>query len=111
MLGLGLETACAYPYACFPRSKTGVTLLMATMARPRLVLLDEHTSALDPKTALEVIRLTKTLIENEGITTLMVTHNLEQALNIGNRTIMMHEGKIILDLKGKNRRDTTVSGL
>ncbi|NLY39220.1 MAG: ATP-binding cassette domain-containing protein [Firmicutes bacterium] len=112
LLGLGLEDRLRLPVRLLSGGqRQALTLLMATMARPRLMLLDEHTSALDPKTALEVMRLTKVLIEDEGITTLMVTHNLEQALNIGNRTIMMHEGRIILDLKGKSRRDTSVSGL
>ena len=84
---------------------------MATMVKPRLILLDEHTSALDPKTAQEVLKLTGTLVAAEGITTLMVTHNLEQALSMGNRTIMMHEGRIILDFKGKEREEMTVERL
>jgi len=112
LLGLGLENRITLPVCLLSGGqRQALTLLMATMVRPRLILLDEHTSALDPKTAQEVLNLTKKLIEEEGITTLMVTHNLEQALKMGNRTIMMHEGKIILDLKGQKRKETTVTGL
>ena len=68
---------------------------MTTLKKPKLALLDEHTASLDPKTANTVLDLTQQLIENQGITTLMVTHNMEQALRMGHRTIMMHEGKII----------------
>jgi putative ABC transport system ATP-binding protein len=88
-----------------------MTLLMTTLVQPRLVLLDEHTASLDPKTALKVLELTRTLIEENGITSLMVTHNMEQALRVGSRTIMMHEGKIILDIKGEQREKMTVPRL
>ncbi|HOL17794.1 MAG TPA: ATP-binding cassette domain-containing protein [Bacillota bacterium] len=112
LLGLGLEDRLKLPVCLLSGGqRQALTLLMATMVKPRLILLDEHTSALDPKTAQEVLKLTGTLVAAEGITTLMVTHNLEQALSMGNRTIMMHEGRIILDLSGKKRQETTVSGL
>ena len=81
-----------------------MTLLMTTLIQPRLVLLDEHTASLDPKTALKVLELTRRLVEENNLTSLMVTHNMEQALRVGNRTIMMHEGKVILDIKGKQRK-------
>lgn len=88
--------------------RQALSLLMTTLIRPELALLDEHTASLDPKTGLRVLQLTRTLIEEEKITTLMVTHNMEQALSMGGRTVMMHEGKIILDIKGEQRRDLTV---
>ena len=86
-------------------------MLMTTLKEPKLALLDEHTASLDPKTANTVLELTEKLIENQGITTLMVTHNMEQALKMGHRTIMMHEGKIILDVSGPYRKNLTVSDL
>ncbi len=112
LLGLGLEERLKLPVCLLSGGqRQALTLLMATMIKPRLILLDEHTSALDPKTAQEVLKLTDKLVAAKGITTLMVTHNLEQALSMGNRTIMMHEGRIILDLSGKKRQETTVAGL
>ena len=84
---------------------------MATMTKPSLLLLDEHTAALDPKTAQQVVALTERIVREYGLTTLMVTHNLEQALRLGDRTIMMHEGKIVLDLSGQVRQTMTVADL
>lgn len=91
--------------------RQALSLLMATLLKPKLALLDEHTASLDPKTGARVLELTKTLIEGESITTLMVTHNMEHALHMGNRTIMMHEGLIILDIKGFERKNMTVPKL
>lgn len=91
--------------------RQALSLLMTTLITPRLALLDEHTASLDPKTGLRVLQLTRTLIEEKNITTLMVTHNMEQALSMGSRTIMMHDGRIILDIKGKKREGLTVSRL
>lgn len=91
--------------------RQALSLLMTTLVRPDLALLDEHTASLDPKTGQRVLQLTRTLIEEKGITTLMVTHNMEQALDMGSRTIMMHEGRIVLDIKGEKRRNLTVSRL
>lgn len=91
--------------------RQALSLLMSTLVRPSLALLDEHTASLDPKTGLRVLQLTTELIEKENITTLMVTHNMEQALSMGSRTIMMHEGKIILDIKGNKRKNLTVPRL
>ncbi|MGB4501520.1 MAG: ATP-binding cassette domain-containing protein [Dethiobacteria bacterium] len=91
--------------------RQALALLMATLVRPKLALLDEHTASLDPKTALRVLHLTKTLFENEKITTLMITHNMEQALDLGRRLIMLHEGSIILDVNDLERDGLTVSRL
>ncbi len=85
--------------------RQALTLLMAVLREPKVLLLDEHTAALDPKSAAQVIRLTKTFVEAAGLTTLMVTHSMQQALSLGNRTIMMHQGRIVesLDAKDKER--------
>ncbi|MEG6616947.1 ABC transporter ATP-binding protein [Peptococcaceae bacterium 1198_IL3148] len=91
--------------------RQALTLLMATLVPPKLLLLDEHTAALDPNTAQKVLELTETIIKKYNLTTLMVTHNMEDALRIGNRTIMMHEGNVILDIKGEKRRRTRVPDL
>ena len=85
--------------------------MMATLVRPKLALLDEHTASLDPKTALRVLALTETLFEKEKITTLMITHNMEQALSLGKRLVMLHEGKVILDVHDGQRDGLTVAGL
>lgn len=83
--------------------RQALTLIMATMKKPDLLLLDEHTASLDPKTALLVNNMTENIIKENKITTLMVTHNLEHALEMGNRLIMMHKGEIILDIKGQEK--------
>lgn len=85
--------------------RQALTLLMAVLREPKVLLLDEHTAALDPKSAAQVIRLTKTFVEAAGLTTLMVTHSMQQALDLGNRTIMMHRGRIVeyLDAEDKGR--------
>lgn len=91
--------------------RQSLSLLMATMTHPALLLLDEHTAALDPKTAQQVLHLTERIVGDHGLTTLMVTHNLEHALRIGHRTVMMHEGRIVLDLVSPERDDMTVPDL
>lgn len=91
--------------------RQALTLLMATLKKPQLLLLDEHTAALDPKTAEKVLDLTCSVTEQSHLTTLMITHNLEQALAVGNRTIMMHDGRIILDLKGTDRNNMSMNRL
>ena len=112
VLKLGLEERLGIPVKLLSGGqRQAMTLLMTTLVQPRLILLDEHTASLDPKTALKVLELTRQLVEESNITSLMVTHNMEQALQVGNRTIMMHEGKIILDLQGKQRDEMTVPGL
>ena len=84
---------------------------MATLKKPKLLLLDEHTAALDPKTAQKVLEQTDKLIEENNITTLMITHNMKDAIKHGNRLIMMHDGKIILDIKGEEKKNLTVEDL
>lgn len=91
--------------------RQALTLLMATLKKPKLLLLDEHTAALDPKTAEKVLRLTDQLIEESKLTTLMVTHNMRDAIKHGNRLIMMHDGHIILDIKGEEKKKLTVENL
>ena len=91
--------------------RQALTLLMATMVPPQLLLLDEHTAALDPGTADKVLSLTRKIIEKNHTTCLMVTHNMHQALELGNRTLMMDDGKIILDVQGEERAGMTVSDL
>ena len=91
--------------------RQALTLLMATLRKPDLLLLDEHTAALDPKTGARVLELTEKLIRENGLTALMVTHNMRDALAFGNRTIMMHEGHIILDLNQEEKAHTTVEDL
>lgn len=91
--------------------RQAITLLMATIKKPRLLLLDEHTSALDPKTAERVLHLTNKLVLENNLTTLMVTHNMRDAIKYGNRLIMMHDGRVILDIKGEEKKKLTVEAL
>lgn len=91
--------------------RQALTLLMATVVTPRLLLLDEHTAALDPATADKVLKLTRDIIAERRITCLMVTHNMHQALELGNRTLMMDGGRIVLDVKGEERSRMTVDSL
>ncbi|WP_321367855.1 ABC transporter ATP-binding protein [uncultured Desulfuromusa sp.] len=91
--------------------RQALTLLMATLVKPRILLLDEHTAALDPKTALQVLKLTQQLIIDQHLTALMVTHNMRQALQLGNRLIMLHGGRIILDVSGQEKTTMTVEDL
>ena len=91
--------------------RQALTLLMATLQRPKLLLLDEHTAALDPKTAKNVLTLTQKIIAENHLTAMMVTHNMKDALEYGNRTIMMHEGKIILDIDAETKKRIRVEDL
>lgn len=91
--------------------RQALTLLMATLKAPKLLLLDEHTAALDPKTAPKVLNLSDRFIQEEGLTALMVTHNMRDAIIHGNRLLMMHEGKIIVDVEGEEKKRLTVEGL
>ena len=91
--------------------RQAVTLLMATLKRPKLLLLDEHTAALDPKTASKVLNLTQKLVDEQELTAMMVTHNMKDALRYGNRTIMMHEGRIILDIDRETKSHLQVEDL
>lgn len=91
--------------------RQALSLLMATFSEPRILLLDEHTAALDPQRAALVTRLTGDIVDRFGLTTLMVTHNMDQALKLGNRLIMMHEGRIVLDLDAQAKSQMTAKGL
>jgi putative tryptophan/tyrosine transport system ATP-binding protein len=90
--------------------RQSLTVIMATLEKPRILLLDEHTAALDPRTERQVMQLTDTLIREQQLTTLMVTHNLEHALNYGNRMIMMHRGKVLIELDEKEKSSMDVHG-
>ncbi len=91
--------------------RQAVTLLMATMNKPKLLLLDEHTAALDPKTAAKVLELTDQIVKKNNLTTVMITHNMKDAIQHGNRLIMMHEGRIIIDVSGEEKKKLTVEQL
>ncbi|WP_129598773.1 ABC transporter ATP-binding protein [Anaerophilus nitritogenes] len=91
--------------------RQALALLMSTISNPDVLLLDEHTAALDPRTSERIIELTQKIVEEKKITTLMVTHNLHQAISIGNRLIMMHKGNIILDIKGQQKNELTIEKL
>lgn len=91
--------------------RQAITLLMAAMKKPKLLLLDEHTAALDPKTAAKVLEITDKVISENKLTTLMVTHNMRDAIDHGNRLIMMNEGKIVVDVKGEEKKKLTIEQL
>lgn len=112
LLDLGLENRLPSKVGLLSGGqRQALTLLMATIAAPRLLLLDEHTAALDPKTAAKVLELTRTIVEENKLTTMMVTHNMEQALSFGTRTLMLHEGRVLIDISGSQRENTRVSDL
>ena len=109
MLDLGLEDRMTAKVGLLSGGqRQALTLLMATLQRPKLLLLDEHTAALDPKTAAKVLALTDQLIAENHLTALMVTHNMRDAITHGNRLIMMHDGNIILDISGEEKKKLTV---
>lgn len=111
-LGLGLEDRLKTNAGLLSGGqRQSLTLLMAAMAEPQLLLLDEHTAALDPRTAELVMTLTDKIIREEGLTAMMVTHNMKQAIDYGNRIIMMHEGQVVLDIKGKDKEGLTIPDL
>ena len=112
LLNMGLEDRLKQPVGLLSGGqRQALTLLMATMVTPKLLLLDEHTAALDPATADKVLELTKKIVEENKITCLMITHNMQQALDMGNRTLMMSAGNIVLDIKGEERAGMTVNDL
>lgn len=112
LLHMGLEDRMKNPVGLLSGGqRQALTLLMATMVPPDLLLLDEHTAALDPATADKVLKLTQEIIEKNHTTCLMVTHNMQQALDMGNRTLMMDDGKIVLDVEGEERANMTVNDL
>ena len=97
--------------AALRRQRQALTLLMATLVTPKLLLLDEHTAASTPATADKVLELTKKIVAENHLTCLMITHNMHDALTLGNRTLMMDHGRIVLDIGGEERAHTTVDGL
>ncbi len=112
LLNMGLEDRMQQPVGLLSGGqRQALTLMMATFNPPQLLLLDEHTAALDPATAEKVLELTKDIVGKNRITCLMVTHNMQTALNLGNRTLMMDQGRIIYDVKGDERSSLTVSDL
>ena len=111
-LGLGLEDRMTSKVGLLSGGqRQALTLLMATLKKPKLLLLDEHTAALDPKTAAKVLETTDMIINRDHLTTLMITHNMKDAIAHGNRLIMMMEGKIILDIRGEEKKKLTVEDL
>ena len=111
-LGLGLEDRMTAKVGLLSGGqRQALTLLMATLKKPELLLLDEHTAALDPKTAARVLDVTEELTSGEKLTTLMITHNMKDAIRYGNRLIMMHEGRIIYDVRGEEKSKLTVAEL
>jgi putative tryptophan/tyrosine transport system ATP-binding protein len=111
-LQMGLEERLENPIGKLSGGqRQALTLLMATILKPDLLLLDEHTAALDPKTAGKVIDLTQQVVSRDNLTTLMVTHSMQQAVNLGNRIIMMHQGKIAYDFRGEEKRRLKVNDL
>ena len=112
MLNLGLEERMNQPVGLLSGGqRQALTLLMATLVTPKILLLDEHTAALDPGTAEVVLELTKKIVAENNITCLMITHNLASSLALGNRTIMMANGRIVLDIGGEERKGLTVDDL
>ena len=111
-LGLGLDTRLSAKVGTLSGGqRQALTLLMATLRKPKLLLLDEHTAALDPKTAAKVMELTERMVTEEKLSTLMITHNMRDAIRYGNRLIMLHAGRIILDISGQEKKDLTVPEL
>lgn len=111
-LGLGLEDRLTSKVGLLSGGqRQAITLLMATMQHPKLLLLDEHTAALDPKTAAKVLEISDKIIQENHLTALMVTHNMKDAIAHGNRLIMMHEGRIIYDVSGESKKNLKVSDL
>lgn len=112
LLNMGLEDRMQQPVGLLSGGqRQALTLMMSTINPPKLLLLDEHTAALDPATADKVLELTSAIVKEGNLTCLMITHNMQSALELGNRTIMMDQGRIILDVSGDERRELTVEDL
>mgnify|MGYP001045721917 CR=1 FL=1 len=112
LLDMGLEDRMRQPVGLLSGGqRQALTLFMSTMVPPKLLLLDEHTAALDPGTAEKVLKLTRDIVAEHRITTMMVTHNMKQALELGNRTLMMADGNVVLDVSGQERAGMTVDDL
>ncbi|MFZ5425845.1 MAG: ABC transporter ATP-binding protein [Thermodesulfobacteriota bacterium] len=111
-IGLGLENRLKDKVGLLSGGqRQSLTMIMATMVRPEILLLDEHTAALDPKTASSVLELTGRIVESQKLTTLMVTHNMNHALKLGNRLVMMHQGRVFLDIEGEEKSRFRVEDL
>ena len=111
-LDLGLENRMTSKVGLLSGGqRQALTLLMATLQKPKLLLLDEHTAALDPKTASKVLSLTERIVESQNLTAMMVTHNMNDAIHIGNRLIMMHEGRVIYNVAGEEKKNLKVEDL
>ena len=112
ILGLGLEDRMTSKVGLLSGGqRQALTLLMATLRQPKLLLLDEHTAALDPKTAALVLDATQRIVEASGLTTLMITHNMRDAIAYGNRLIMMYDGRVVVDVSGEEKKKLTVEQL
>ena len=112
LLGMGLEDRMRQPVGLLSGGqRQALTLLMATYQVPKVLLLDEHTAALDPGTAEKVLELTRSIVEDNRITCMMITHNMQSALDLGNRTLMMDQGKVIYDVTGDERSRLTIGDL
>lgn len=112
ILDLGLENRLTTKVGLLSGGqRQALTLLMATLKRPKLLLLDEHTAALDPKTAAKVLETTEKIVSRDQLTTLMITHNMRDAIAHGNRLIMMYDGKIVVDVSGEEKKKLTVEDL
>ena len=106
-----MKIDCLQKWAYFREERQALSLLMATFTKPSILLLDEHTAALDPSRAELITRITKYLVEKDNLTTLMVTHNMQQALDLGNRLIMMDKGQIILEVGEDRKHELTIPDL
>ena len=111
-LDMGLEDRLVQPVGLLSGGqRQALTLLMATMVPPELLLLDEHTAALDPKTADKVLQITEEIVARDNLTTMMVTHNMKHAIQYGNRLIMMDSGRVVVDIRGEEKKHLTVRDL
>ena len=111
-LGLGLENQLDTPVGLLSGGQRQcLSLIMTTMQKPKMLLLDEHTAALDPKTSIMIIEKTREIVERDNLTTLMITHNLQDAIDYGNRLIMLHNKEIILDIRGEDKKSLTIEKL
>lgn len=112
IIGLGLEERLKSSVGLLSGGqRQALTMAMATLVEPELLLLDEHTAALDPKTAVQILELTRQLVEDRQLTTLMVTHNMNQALSFGNRLVMLHRGRVLFDVRGREKETLTKEDL
>ncbi len=112
LLDMGLENRMDSPVGLLSGGqRQALTLMMATINPPKLLLLDEHTAALDPATSAKVLELTEKIVRENKLTCLMITHNMQSALDLGNRTLMMDQGNVIFDIEGDKRKNLTVNDL